>query len=113
MPMATNWRGRRTARAVSILIGYNLPFALWSAYVLATGSMSHAPGWTCPVEAILGWCPGCGLTGAYRALLFQGQLTGWWLPAVLAGFAGNGVWSCMKAARLSRRRWPGEVAEAR
>ena len=93
-------------RALAILIGWNLPWILFTAYALVVLAWSGPAGWSCPIDHVLGMCPGCGSTRAYADLL-GGRAPGtWWIVPVLNGFAINAVWSVVKAARVGARTVP-------
>lgn len=102
MPTATRSSTSRRARAAAVLAGYNLPFIAWTgaAVVRALGH-GNIP-WRCPVGALLGWCPACGLTHSYAALLRGEGLQNPWLGVVLVGFVVNLAWSLVKAGRILR-----------
>jgi hypothetical protein len=101
MPTATSSTApeQPPRRRAAVLIGYNLPFLLWSGYA---AWRVHAPGdsLSCPVHALLGWCPSCGLTGDYAAILSGARPGHWLIWVVLAGFIANAVASLRKAHRL-------------
>jgi len=80
-----------------ILVGYNLPLALWTALALGGAALESVARWRCPVHAVVGWCPGCGLTSAYHRFLRGEALPDVWLGIVLAGFAANAIRSILKA----------------
>src|SRR5688572_11603019 len=86
-------------RALAILVGHNLPLALWLAYAGYRLLVPDGPRWTCPLGAWLGFCPGCGMTSALRGVL-QGRLAdGWWILVLLALFLATAVASLRKARR--------------
>ncbi|MGA2033616.1 MAG: hypothetical protein ABSG68_15285 [Thermoguttaceae bacterium] len=85
-------------RRWNILVGYNLPLLLWTAAALA-GPNLGAAAWRCPVQALLGWCPACGLTGAYGRFLRGQSADSFWLLFILAGFAVNTIISIVRAVR--------------
>ncbi len=95
---------RRSAPA--ILIGYNLPFALWSAYAMWKAWVGGEPRWHCPLDSVVGVCPGCGLTTEYAALLAGRAVPGVWLTLILTLFLVNLVASCVKARRVVLRPTP-------
>jgi hypothetical protein len=99
MPTALLCAAERRRRAWAILAGYNLPFALWSGYALYR---VFAPGAAlgCPVRAVLGWCPSCGLTGEYATILSGHAPKHALIWVVLAGFAVNALVSVLKVRRL-------------
>jgi len=101
MPTGTNWSVSRKHRAWQVVIGYNLPFVLWTLFALLQ-TAAPVGGWPCPVQAVLHVCPSCGLTGAYTQFLRGGGMVDWRLGVVLMGFAANGAWSIAKAANVLR-----------
>jgi hypothetical protein len=84
-----------------IILGHNLPLLLWSAAAVARVFGPAGPGFPCPVKALLGWCPGCGLTDAYARFLSGRGIDNPWFAVVFAGFLGNLAWSLVKAGRVS------------
>ena len=100
MSTATNSRSDPRRRAAAVLIGYNLPWACWTAYAIVLALGPGVGGWPCPVHALLGWCPSCGLSHAYADLL-RGEGAGWWLATVLLLFAANAAASLARARRVS------------
>lgn len=93
--------------ALRLVIVYNLPFAAWTTYATYRAIMSGGTGeggWPCPVQAILHWCPSCGLTGDYARLLTsvwvgQPDVENLWLIGILALFLINAGWSLHLARR--------------
>jgi hypothetical protein len=92
--------GRRVA---AILIGYNLPWLAWTAYAAVLAIAPGTGGWSCPVHAMLGWCPSCGLTHAYADLL-RGGGAGWWLSTILLLFVANALMSLWRVRALTTVR---------
>ncbi len=99
MPTATS--SSRTSRARAVLFGYNLPFALWTAAAVCKAIGLGVGDWPCPVLAILAWCPTCGMTRAYAALLRGEGAHGIWFLAILAFFLVNLAASLLKARRIA------------
>ncbi len=99
MPRETSSSVSPKRRAWRIVIGYNLPFVLWTMYA-GLRALVPLAGWSCPVQATFHACPGCGLTRAYTDLLTGGGLSNLWLACILAGFAGNAVASICKVSRV-------------
>ena len=102
MPTATRSSTSGAARAAAVLAGYNFPFIAWTGAAIVQALDLGGLPWRCPVEALLGWCPACGLTHSYAALLRGEGLQNLWLGAVLAGFVVNLAWSLVKAGRILR-----------
>lgn len=102
MPTALPCAAERRRRAWAILAGYNLPFVLWSGYALYR---VFEPGASlfCPVRAVLGWCPSCGLTGEYATILSGHAPHHELIWVVLAGFVVNALISWRKVGRLNAR----------
>ena len=100
MPRGTRWNDRLRARRRSILIGYNLPWLLWTGFALLRPELGMLARWECPVRALIGWCPGCGLTRGYAEFLRGEGLSSPWLAVVLAGFVANAIWSIALAWNL-------------
>ena len=80
-------------QTVSILIGYNLPWAVWTLFAVFQAVSGGVHVLRCPIHALLGWCPGCGMTTAYVALLREGRITSPWSALILTGFLANFLWS--------------------
>lgn len=111
--MATSCRSKINSQRFGILVGYNLPFILWTGFALLTTALGASSLWSCPVRGILGWCPGCGLTRAYGTLLFTGRLTSLWLGCILTVFVSNAIWSVIKASRcVASETAPPQAAQA-
>jgi hypothetical protein len=91
------------SRALGILLGYNLPFALWTLAVLFSGAPGRFFLWKCPVHRLAGWCPGCGLTASYSSFL-RGDFraAGAWFYIVFAGFLMNLLASLLKMRRAQQ-----------
>ena len=107
MPTATNSKSRARSRALAILVGYNLPFALWSAAALLRVWRGGRSLWPCPIKSIVTWCPACGLTRAYAALLRGEGLQSAWLGIILLIFIANMAHSLLKARRVSMQEKSG------
>lgn len=103
--METNSHASLQPRAWHVLVGYNLPFTLWTAFAMLRRAVPVRT-WACPVQAAFHFCPSCGLTGAYADLLRGNGIDDYWLAVVLGGFAANGMWSIIKVTKLINR---GEV----
>ena len=97
--METNWHASLQRRAWHVVVGYNLPFVLWTIFAILRPAMPVRV-WSCPVQGVLQFCPNCGLTGAYTQLLRGNGIHDFWLGIVLLGFAANGIWSVIKSAKL-------------
>jgi len=98
--MAASSRSNRS-RAWAILVGYNAPFVLWTAAAAVRALIGGGSWWPCPVRALLGWCPACGLTGAYAALLGGRGVQSAWFLAVFVAFVANAGWSLVRARRAA------------
>ena len=92
-------------RALRILIGYNLPWLLWTVWALFAFCFESSV-WRCQVKALLGWCPGCGLTRSYAQLIAGRVPDHPLLPIVLLGFVFNFAYSVYKARSLSEQDRP-------
>ena len=90
VPSVQRWR---------ILLGYNLPFLLWSLSALQQAWTTVRLELPCPAHSLLGWCPACGLTRDYAALLRSEAPQPGMLYVVLAAFVLNSCWSLVKARR--------------
>lgn len=102
MPTATILPAERLRPVWPILLGYNAPFALWTAYALAKPLLGSQGAW-CPTHALLGWCPTCGLTGRYAELLYSGRLPDAWTCCILAAFLATAGWSIFRILPHARR----------
>jgi hypothetical protein len=98
--METNSRGNARGRRWRLLVGYNLPLALWTVFAIVGPQLGGRVRWPCPLDTAVGWCPGCGLTSTYGQFLRGQGLPNGWLGIVLAGFAANAIWSVVKAQHL-------------
>jgi len=87
-----------------VLISANLPLALFTAYAIWVAAGGPRPGSGCLVRPLLGWCPGCGLTGDYARILTLSPPDGWYIWIILSAFALNALWSVQKAKRVARGR---------
>ncbi|MEX0702952.1 MAG: hypothetical protein WD069_12730 [Planctomycetales bacterium] len=96
-------RGDGPRRPVAILLGYNLPWLLWTLAALAIAAGSGGVPGPCLTARWLGWCPGCGLTREYAQFLRGEGLPGAWAGAILAGFVLNAAVSLWKAHRVAAR----------
>lgn len=83
-----------------ILIGYNLPFFLWTAYAVQRTFWSSPALWQCPVQKVFGWCPGCGLTTSYVQFMKTGTFQNAFFILVLSAFLLNTLLSFRKAFLL-------------
>ena len=95
-----NSSNRARRKAFQVVVGYNLPLALWTCWALFCAWLGSPVSWPCIVKSSLGWCPGCGLTREYGRLLSGNGTDSYWLVAILAGFVFNGAWSVLKARRM-------------
>ena len=103
-------------RALRLLVAYNAPLALWTAYALTrvvlgriNGANIDPGGWACPMHQVFSWCPGCGLTGDYVRLL-RGELPhSWWFVMLFAALLINGLWSLRLAMKLAMKLAPEAV----
>ena len=101
MRTATSSRSNSRSRAIGIVIGYNLPFALWTAAAVYKAIGLAVGLWPCPINAIFGWCPGCGMTRTYAALLCGEGVANLWFLTILALFLVNLAVSLIKARRIA------------
>ena len=95
------WKATES-RGIRILLGYNLPFLLWTmgAVLLAvTGSAPHFP---CPLQSLLHFCPACGLTREYAAFM-KGSTASPYFLVVFGLFILNTAWSLVKISGMSRQ----------
>lgn len=100
MAKSSNADPRR--RALAIIVGHNLPWALFTGWALIRVVMPGGEGapslaLSCPVDWVMGCCPGCGLTGAYATLLSGHAPHHPLLWPVLALFAFSALWSLYRA----------------
>ena len=102
MPKATRCSTNPRHRARNILIGHNLPLALWTAWAAARLLIPGESLLVCPMDALFDSCPACGLTRAYTDLI-SGHGVGHPLLLIVLGlFAANAVWSLWMARRVLR-----------
>jgi hypothetical protein len=86
------------------ILAYNFPFFIWSGFVFLEALLDkNISIWTCPVQNMLGWCPGCGLTGSYLKLIKYGTIDNGWFMLVFTLFIFNFLWSMMKAVKIYNR----------
>lgn len=106
MPTASRSPSNNTSTASPrwVLISANLPLALFTAYAIWVAAGGPRPGSGCLVRPLLGWCPGCGLTGDYARILTLSPPDGWYIWIILSAFALNALWSVQKAKRVARGR---------
>lgn len=104
-PLVTARSGKAT-RPWVILIGYNTPFILWTGYALASPVLRSlgggGVGTFCPTHALFDWCPGCGTTSAYSALIYEGRIPDLWTSGLLLGFVIMAIWSLYRALHHDR-----------
>lgn len=86
-----------------MIVGHQAPLALWTAYALLKPWLGGGGAW-CPTHHILGWCPTCGMTGEYSALLYTGRIPGLWTCCVLLAFAATSCWAFIRLASHAHRR---------
>ena len=98
--METNWHASLQRRVWRVVVGYNLPFVLWTIFAILRPAIPVRV-WSCPVQGVLHFCPSCGLTRAYTQLLQGNGIHNCCLAIVLVGFGANGIWSIIKAAKLT------------
>lgn len=104
MPTATTSPAEAGRPVWPVLLGYNAPFALWTAYALAKPLLAGVGGAWCPTHALLGWCPTCGMTARYAELLYTGRLPDAWTCCILAVFLTTAGWSLLRVSRHAQRR---------
>ena len=85
-------------KTIPVLLGYNLPFILWTCWAAFLALTGLHPAWPCPVRALFHFCPACGLTGQYADLL-RGHRPSDFLLVILFLFLLNSGWSFYKAFR--------------
>lgn len=90
MQMAARFRKNR---ALSILLGYNLPLILWTAATVYQAWTGRGLPGACPVRALLHWCPSCGLTSAYALLFSEGRIADVKFLVIWAAMLFNLLWS--------------------
>ena len=91
-----------TRRAWRIVLGFNLPWILWTAYALWIGlaGTGAGVGMFCPVDSLVGICPACGLTGAYADLLTGQAAPSLRLTVILVAFVVNAIGSVVRARKV-------------
>jgi len=95
-------RSKKHNRALSILLGYNAPLILWTLSALFQVWTGHGLLGACPVRALLHWCPGCGLTRSYVALLTERRIADIKFLIVWGALVLNLLWSIRLAALPSK-----------
>ncbi len=88
-------------RQLAVMAGYNLPFICWLGYALVRPWVA-ATGLWCPTQAVLGWCPSCGLTSDFSAFLYAGRWPNPLTAAALVGFAAVAAWSLRRCQLVGR-----------
>ena len=89
-------------RALAIIVGHNLPWALFTGWALIRVVMPGS-AMSCPIDWAIGCCPSCGLTGAYAELLSGHVPHHALLWPVLALFVGSALWSLYRARAVLRQ----------
>ncbi|MDD4900165.1 MAG: DUF2752 domain-containing protein [Candidatus Omnitrophica bacterium] len=88
-------------RSRDIILGYNLPFILWSIAAAAQVFFRHnLPLDFCPYNRFFGWCPACGLTASYAQFLKGQGFSNNWFAVIFLLFVGNFFFSILKALKL-------------
>ena len=95
-----SWKAINRKKA-SVLLGYNLPFVLWTGWAGLIAVTGYSPAWHCPIKAIFHFCPSCGLTRQYAGLL-TGHPPSVYLLVILALFILNSTWSVCSVLRSPR-----------
>ena len=88
-------------RALSLILGYNLPLLLWTLSALYQAWMGHGLFGVCPIRWLLHWCPGCGLTRDYVVLLTEGRIASIKFLVIWGALLLNGLWSVRRLRRNS------------
>lgn len=100
MAKSSNADPRR--QALAIIVGHNLPWVLFTGWALIRVVVPGS-ALSCPIDSLIGCCPGCGLTGAYADLLTGHAPHHVLLWPVLALFAFSALWSLYRARAVLRQ----------
>jgi len=91
-------------KAADIILGYNLPFFLWSAIAaIKVFSNNNFHLDCCIIHRISGWCPACGLTSSYANFLQGNGFKDTWFAVVFILFIANFFYSLLKTANILHR----------
>ena len=91
-------------RSKRIFFANNTPFIVWTLYAVYRALVPELLSWQCPVKAIFGFCPGCGLTSSYVRLIKGGGINSIWFLIIYTGFIINLIYSLIKIYRINTVR---------
>ncbi|MFW5784961.1 MAG: hypothetical protein ACOCW1_02140 [Chitinispirillaceae bacterium] len=102
--MRTETSSTVSRKLLNVVVGYNLPFLLWTAYAAQRAFGNGSALWQCPVQKILGWCPGCGLTASYVHFIRTGFFQNAFFILIFSALLLNALFSFRKALLILKNR---------
>lgn len=89
-------------KVTDIILGFNLPFFLWSIIAGLMAFLNLSFSSFCLMHKSFGWCPACGLTRSYMSLLKGDGFTDAWFTLIFLLFVANFFWSIYRAVKVYR-----------